>query len=74
MLALLHQTGEISLIQIKPKEINKIANITKHKVRDGHSLKFNPIADIDMLVDNGQLQVIVVEGEGTVNVYGLKRE
>ena len=75
MLALLHRNGEISLIQIRPKEINKVANVTKHRARDGHNLKYNPVADMDVrVVESGQLQVVVVEGEGTLSVYGLKRE
>lgn len=73
MLALLHNSGEISLIDIKPKEINKIGNVTKHKAYS-QNLKFNPVADMDMRVENGQLQLVVVEGDGTVSVYAVKRE
>lgn len=71
---MLQKNGEINIIEIKPKEINKIANIVKNKSRDGHSLKYNPVADLELRVENGQIQIIVVEGEGTVSVYGLKRE
>lgn len=73
MLAVLHKNGEISVIQVRPKEINKIANITKHKSHH-HTLKYNPVADMELRVDNGALQVIVVEGEGTLSIYGVKKE
>ena len=72
-MALLHSNGEISVIQIKPKEINKIANITRHKAHNPN-LKFNPVADMELRVENGVPQIIVVEGEGTVSIYGVKKE
>lgn len=61
-------------MQIKSKEINKVANITKYRARDGHHLKYNPIADFALRVDNEHLQIIAIEGEGTVCIFGLKKE
>lgn len=74
MLSILHKNGEISVIQIKPKEINKIASVTKHRTRDGSVLKFNPVADMDLRVDSGLLQLVVVEGDGTISAYAIKKE
>jgi len=61
-------------MSIKSNEINKVAFITKYKARDGFYPKFNPVADFELKNENGQVQVVVIEGEGVISVYGLKKE